>query len=241
MRARIPPIKLVASAITIGSGRLGRARGAGGADLRRLRLAAGRTGCGSTRRTGASPSRPAWARASARSSARRSAARCMAAEILYLHDLEVEALIPGLIASIVGYSVFGAFFGWTPIFGAQPRPRLRSARCSSLYYAALGLLCGLVGILYARGFYGIDRAVPPAAAAATGSSRRIGGLLVGLIGLLIPGALHTGYGWVQIGMTDASCWACRSGSCCCCPSRRSSPPRSRSARAGRAASSARAW
>ena len=43
----------------------------------------------------------------------------MAAEILYIHDLEVEALIPRLIASIVGYSVYGAFFGYTPIFGSQ--------------------------------------------------------------------------------------------------------------------------
>src|SRR6185437_15444280 len=45
----------------------------------------------------------------------------MAAEILYVHDLEVEALIPGLIASIVGYSVFGILRGFTPIFGAQPQ------------------------------------------------------------------------------------------------------------------------
>src|SRR5262249_17881680 len=28
----------------------------------------------------------------------------------------------------------------------------------------------------------------------------IGGLLVGMLGLILPGALHTGYGWVQIAM-----------------------------------------
>ena len=33
----------------------------------------------------------------------------LAAEILYKNDLEIEAIIPALIASIVGYSVFGAW------------------------------------------------------------------------------------------------------------------------------------
>src|SRR5207253_947017 len=41
----------------------------------------------------------------------------MAAEIFYVHDLEVEALIPALIAAIVGYSIFGSVQGFMPIFG----------------------------------------------------------------------------------------------------------------------------
>ncbi|HLZ63316.1 MAG TPA: chloride channel protein, partial [Ktedonosporobacter sp.] len=36
----------------------------------------------------------------------------LAAEILYQGDLEVEVLIPALIASVVGYSLFGVWFGW---------------------------------------------------------------------------------------------------------------------------------
>lgn len=63
----------------------------------------------------------------------------------------------------------------------------------------LGGLCGLIGRLYAGGFYGIThlfhrlplpRWVKPS----------IGGLLVGLIGLVLPQALGMGYGWVQVGM-----------------------------------------
>ena len=78
-----------------------------------------------------------------------------------------------------------------------------------VYYAALGVICGLGGLLYAKVFYGvtgvfhrfrIPRAVKPA----------IGGFLVGMIGLVIPGALHTSYGWVQNSMTfdllDLSIW-----------------------------------
>jgi CIC family chloride channel protein len=125
----------------------------------------------------------------------------MAAEILYLHDLEVEAIIPALGASIVGYTVYGSYFGFTPIFGAQPDLALGSP-LQLVYYGVLGVLAGIGGLLYARSFYGITglfhrlhipQWVKPA----------IGGLLVGLIGLVIPGVLHMGYGWVQIGMTPA--------------------------------------
>ena len=44
----------------------------------------------------------------------------MAAEIMYRHDLEVEVLIPSLIALIVGYSVYGWWTGWSPVFGSRP-------------------------------------------------------------------------------------------------------------------------
>lgn len=124
--------------------------------------------------------------------------KVLAAEILYKHDLEVEAVIPALIASIIGYSVFGAWSGWTPIFVTQGNLAFTSPP-QLLYYVVLGLLCGLIGLLYARGFYGITHHfhrlrlpnwVKPG----------IGGLLVGLIGLVLPQALGMGYGWVQVSM-----------------------------------------
>ena len=102
LRARVPPIKLIASAITIGSGGSGGREGpaaqisAGFGSLlaqwlrldvqdRRIAVAAGMgAGIGAIFRAPLGGA-------------------VMAAEILYIHDLEVEALIPGLIASIVGY------------------------------------------------------------------------------------------------------------------------------------------
>jgi CIC family chloride channel protein len=198
IRARIPPIKLIASAITIGTG------GSGGREGPAAQISAG---FGSLLAT--------WLRLSAQD--RRIAVAAgmgagigaifraplggavMAAEILYLHDLEVEAIIPGLIASIVGYTVFGTFYGFEPIFGAQPGIALESP-IQLPYYAALGIACGLVGIVYAKAFYGLadafhrlrtPRWIKPA----------IGGLAVGVIGLVLPEVLHTGYGWVQVGMS----------------------------------------
>ena len=197
IRARIPLVKLVASAITIGSGGSGGREGpsaqisAGFGSLlgsllhldvqdRRIAIATG-IGAG----IGAIFRAPLGG-------------AVLAAEILYIHDLEVEAIIPALIASIIGYSVFGAWFGWDPIFNTHGSlaftlpPQL-------LYYVVLGILCGLVGWLYSSGFYSITHffhRLPLPNWLKPG----IGGLLVGLIGLVLPQALGMGYGWVQVSM-----------------------------------------
>ncbi|MFN8514583.1 MAG: chloride channel protein [Chloroflexia bacterium] len=199
IRARIAPIKLIASAITIGSGgsagregpaaQISATVGSVLADLlglsaadRRLCVAVGMgAGIGAIFRA---PLGGAM----------------LAAEILYIHDLEAEALIPSLIAAITGYAIFGAFTGWEPIFGTQGGITFDQP-VQLVYFALLGLICGAIGLLYARGFYGIEhlfhrlplpRIVKPA----------LGGLLVGLIALALPQALGTGYGWVQLGMDE---------------------------------------
>ncbi|MGE5265406.1 MAG: chloride channel protein [Acidobacteriota bacterium] len=199
IRARIPPIKMIASAITIGSGGSGGREGpaaqisAGFGSLlsqwlklgiadRRIAVAAG-IGAG----IGAIFRAPLGG-------------AVLAAEILYIHDLEVEALIPALIASIVGFSVYGIFYGYTPIFGAQPQLGFEHP-IQLIYYAALGVASGLVGILYARSFYGIT-GVFHHLKLPNWFKPAIGGLIVGMMGLVMPSALHMGYGWVQIAMSQ---------------------------------------
>ena len=68
-----------------------------------------------------------------------------------------------------------------------------------VWFALIGVLGGLIGLLYAKGFYGISdlfghlalpRWVKPA----------IGGVIVGSIALAIPEVLGTGYGWIQQGL-----------------------------------------
>ncbi len=197
IRPRVPLVKLIASAITIGAGGsagregptaqisagfgalLGRWLGLNAHD-RRIAVAAG-IGAG----IGAIFRAPLGG-------------AVLAAEILYRDDLEPEALVPGLIASIVGYAIFGAWAGWTPIFGDQQALGFEQP-VQLVYYAALGVVCGLVGVLYSSSFYGmthlfqrlrLPRALKPA----------LGGMLVGTLGLAVPQALGMGYGWVQVGM-----------------------------------------
>ena len=197
IRARIPPIKLFASAILIGSGGSGGREGpsaqisAGFSSLladwldltpqdRRIAVAAGMgAGIGAIFRAPLGGA-------------------VLATEILYIHDLEVEALLPALIAAIVGYTVYGASVGFTPIFGAQPALAL-DAPIQLLYYVALGVLCGLMGTLYARTFYAMAElfhrfAVPPWARPA------LGGFVVGGMALFLPQVLGTGYGWIQLAL-----------------------------------------
>lgn len=121
-------------------------------------------------------------------------------EILYRDDLEPEALLPSLVASIVGFSVFGTVEGFTPIFGELDTP-VFDHPIQLIYFAALGIAAGLVGWLYARGFYTIValfRRLPGSAML----KPAVAGVLVGLLGLAFPQALATGYGWLQLGMAD---------------------------------------
>jgi H+/Cl- antiporter ClcA len=119
----------------------------------------------------------------------------LATEILYRDDFEVEALLPAFIASIVGYAVWGSFEGFGPLFGYVGNYQLSSAM-PLLWFGVIGVVGGCVGLLYAKGFYGmvdafarlpLPRWIRPA----------IGGLLVGCIALAIPEVLGTGYGWIQ--------------------------------------------
>lgn len=196
IRARIPIVKIVASAITIGSGGSGGREGptaqisAGfGSYLARLLDLDGRdariavaVGIGSG--IGAIFRAPLGG-------------AVLGAEIMYRDDVEAEALVPSFIASIVGYSIFGSVVGFTPIFGEQSRATF-SEPAQLVYYALIGIAAGLVGLLYVETFYGLTRwfrgwTIPRALRPA------VAGVAVGILGIALPGALGTGYGWLQAG------------------------------------------
>jgi H+/Cl- antiporter ClcA/K+/H+ antiporter YhaU regulatory subunit KhtT len=197
VRLRTVFVKIVASALTIGSG------GSGGREGPTGQISAG-FGSFLARFLDLSPSDARITVASGIGSGIGSifgaplGGAVLATEILYRDDFEVEALLPSFIASIVGYSVWGSFEGFGPLFGYVGNYRLTSA-VQLGWFGVIGILGGLIGLLYAKGFYGvaaffsrlaIPRWVRPA----------IGGLLVGCIGLAIPEVLGTGYGWIQVGL-----------------------------------------
>jgi CIC family chloride channel protein len=194
IRSRIPPIKLLASAITIGSG------GSAGREGPTAQIAAGfGSWLGDFFRLSPRDRRIAVATGVGAGIGAIFKAplggAILCAEILYIRDFELEALVPGFIASVVGYSIFAAWSGWTPIFGEGLGLRFTQPE-SLAWYAALGVIAGLAGIAYARMFYGVRDLfrrlrVPPHVKPA------IAGLGVGLIGLAFPQVLSMGYGWLQ--------------------------------------------
>ena len=197
IRARIPGIKIIASAITIGSGGSAGREGptaqitAGCGSLigklfrfnardRRLAMAVGiGTGIGSIFKAPLGGA-------------------ILSAEILYLQGFEIEALIPSFISTIIGYSIFASWSGFTPIFGEHLAIAFHNPE-TLLSYAILGILCGLIGILYSRTFYGV-RDLFRRFKISNYYKPAIGGLVTGLIGLALPQVLGMGYGWIQLAM-----------------------------------------
>jgi len=120
----------------------------------------------------------------------------LGAELLYRDDMESDAIMPSLVSSIVAFAVFGSVYGFEPIFGSLSGVQF-SQPLQLIWFVLLGLTAGLMGKLYVEVFYGgttlFDRLdkVPGWLVPA------IGGLGVGLLGLIIPAALGTGYGSVQ--------------------------------------------
>ncbi len=148
VRARVPLIKLIASSITIGSGgregptaQISAGFGSLLATWLKMDVASRRIAMV----VGMGPGKSNRYRAPL-------GGAVMAAEILYLHDLEVEALILALVASIVGYSVYSSVYGWSPIFGSNLGGLTFDNPLQLVYYALLGLICGLIGIFYSKSF-----------------------------------------------------------------------------------------
>lgn len=116
------------------------------------------------------------------------------AEIFYKEDFEVEALVPGLIASVVGYTIVGAVMGFQPIFNPPPEMMQFTNPLSLLLFAFLGVGCGLLARTMFGIYFRVERffkRFPLWQATA------IGGFCTGLVGLVIPSVIGTGYGWGQ--------------------------------------------
>ncbi len=201
IRARLPMVKMLASALVIGSGGSAGPEGpaseigAGFGSLlaqklrlnvvdRRIAVAAG-LGAG----IGAIFKAPLGG-------------ALLGTEIFYLQGFEIDALVPSFIASLVGYTIFAGYFGYVPVFGQMSQNiALNLDAVTLVYYALLGILCGLVGILYSKTFYAtrhlFKRLNGPA-----WLKPALGGLMVGIIGLFLPQVLGVGYGWLQMNMLN---------------------------------------
>jgi len=199
IRSRVPPLKIVASAITIGSGGsagregpialvgagigslLGRVFKLSDSDRRLAAIAGLGGGIGSIFKAPLGGA-------------------IFATEVLYMHDFETHALIPAFISSVVAYSVYASIFGTQPLFAIEEGPLFQDPATLG-FYAILGLLCGLVGISYVKSYFSfrnvfrrlsIPRYLRPA----------LGGLIVGIIGMMFPYILGAGYGWIQIAVNE---------------------------------------
>lgn len=195
IRARVPFVKLIASAITLGSG------GAAGREGPTALISAGIASIYGTfarypeaqRRTLVLIGEAAGLSAIFRSPL---GTAVFVTEVLYGNmEFEAGALIYTMIASVVAYVVNGLFVGWGPLFQisvSMPTPEFSSY----FSYILLGLSAGVIATILPMVFYSIRDGfkalkIPPHVKPA------IGGLIVGLMAIKIPGVLSGGYGWIQ--------------------------------------------
>ena len=123
----------------------------------------------------------------------------IAAEIFYKEDFEVEALVPALIAAVVGYTIVGAATGFQPVFTPPPQATQFDHPWSLILFALLGVGCALLARFLFMVFFYVEKffkRFPLWAATA------MGGFCTGILGLLIPSVVGTGYGWAQFAISQ---------------------------------------
>ncbi|HLY11882.1 MAG TPA: chloride channel protein [Planctomycetota bacterium] len=182
IRTRVPLIKTIASALTIGSG------GSGGREGPIAQIGAG---IGSTlavllrlapaeRRVLMAAGVGAGVAAIFRAPL---AGALFAAEVLYWSpEFESEVVIPAGIASVISYCTFGMVFGWKPLFSTPDL--VFSNPLELLPYLVLALAMVVLAGLYTRTFYGFadlfhKLRIPPFVKPALGAFLT-GGIGVGL-------------------------------------------------------------
>jgi CIC family chloride channel protein len=204
IRNRTPFIKIISSAITIGSGgsagkegpisQIGAGFGSFLATTLKLRprerrilvLAGAAAGVGAIFRAPLG-------------------AALFAPEVLYREtEFEFEAILPCVISSIVAYSIFSQVYGRVALF--FPGPVDFALPKELLPYAIFGVLCAGVGYVWIKVFHGmqhnffgplkIPRILKPA----------LGGLMCGLILFFYPHVMDAGYGWVQMALEGKMLW-----------------------------------
>ena len=204
IRKRVPFVKILASALTIGSGgsagkegpiaQIGAGFGSFLATVlklkprdRRILVLAGAAGG-----IGAIFHAPLGA-------------ALFAPEVLYREtEFEFEAILPCIVSSIVASSIFDQYFGRAALFFPGP---VDFAPAELLPYAIFGIVCALVGYVYVKVFYDvardrffnripIPRTLKPA----------LGGLMLGVIAFWVPQVMDGGYGWVQAALEGKIFW-----------------------------------
>ncbi len=118
-----------------------------------------------------------------------------AVEVLYRNpEFEHEGLIPAIISSITAFSLFGATTGWQPLL-ATPHFSFKHPE-EMLLFLLLGIFCAVLGKVYVKCFYGMQH-IFKEWRFPTMLKPAVGGFLLGLLAMIVPQVLGSGYGMVQ--------------------------------------------
>ena len=121
----------------------------------------------------------------------------LAASIPYRDDFDYRCLLPGFITAGTAYAVLGSFLGFDPLFGYIDAEYRFEKPWPLLWFVVIGVAAAAIGYTYAWVFHttvALTHRLPGGPVL----KPAVGGLMVGLLGLLIPEILSSGYGWAQL-------------------------------------------
>ncbi len=188
-RARVPALKALASAITLGSGGSGGREGpivqigASFASVvgQKLKLTSSElrimVACGAAGAIAATFNTPI-------------AGAVFALELLLL-EFKTRSFVPLIVSSVFATLASRHYLGDNPTFALVAEYRLENPY-ELVFYLGLGLLAGLVGVLFIKVFYRLEDAFD-AISIPMYAKPLIGASLVGAVGLFYPQALGVGY------------------------------------------------
>ena len=195
IRTRVPFIKMIASAITIGSG------GSAGREGPTALISAG-IGSIYARKLGRSQEETRLlllvGMAAGLSAVFRSpiGTAIFAVEVLYSEtEFESGALVFTMLGSIVAYAVNGFFVGFRPLFDV-PANLITTSAADYGWYILLGIACGIVATILPMALYrtrDLFHLIP----CPPHFKPAIAGLAVGVVALALPQLLGGGYSWIQ--------------------------------------------
>lgn len=112
-------------------------------------------------------------------------------------DYESEAIVPSVVASVVGYTVFMSLWGLAkPLLPGTGNLVFASA-LELIPYGLLGLACGLVSILFSLSFRFVEGWLAPALPLPRLLRPALGGLATGGLACLVPAVIDSRYHFVQ--------------------------------------------
>ncbi|MEM2110087.1 MAG: chloride channel protein [Candidatus Odinarchaeota archaeon] len=115
-------------------------------------------------------------------------------EVLYLRDYEVEAFIPCIVATFISYGLYCSFLGWSTLFNT---PVYFFIPSELPFFIILGVICGLAGIVFSALFRTLKNKVFTAIRISFKLKPALGMVFIALCFILFPYAVGTGYGYIQ--------------------------------------------
>ncbi|WP_319779891.1 chloride channel protein [Maridesulfovibrio sp.] len=119
-------------------------------------------------------------------------------------EYEYEAILPCIISAIMAHAVFSEMYGRHALF--QPGNVAFDLPVEFIPYTIFGILCALVGFIYIKFFYGmrdyffnklpIPRMFRPA----------VGGFMLGCVAYYYPQIIDGGYVWIQLALDGKMIW-----------------------------------